>query len=510
MRHWITLLYNRISEVRRQHRVRLKEEHTFEYFMERVKYLNIILIILVWFGTAGALMFRVSECPPILYQSDRIHAANGVTADISFSYPDSAATQSAKIEAMKTAPFVFNVSADANAAIKAEFVSSFSRIRGKPEKRDAFFKDYNIGPVVAENLYSYVKNVQFEVNFFEKLEMILVRGVLDTPLIKDYPITHDVIITSPPNRRFPIRPLGAVSTVKQAAEQLATIVLRPYYEIGIMPETETALTRIIHTILSRYHGNLIPEAEETLILREETAKQVKPIVRDVIRGTPIVRPGQTVTPAVMEMWEAYHHAVELADKAYFSIRSAMEMLLGSLLIMIITGVYIASICPELLKSNRKLWSIGMIGLFCLGLNCLIIRYANTILTAINASISVVDLLPLALAPALLTAILGLRAGLFSGLFISFVTAIQFDTSFEIALGGMVLTFIVSYTVERATDYRSFFTRVMLGVLFSAGPLKLISIIGEQNISELWKNTLVCVAANAILTAILAKIGRAHV
>lgn len=502
MRNWGAVVANRVLEFKKQHRIRIREEHTLEYLAEQSQYIDIFLLILLWVGTSLALLVSGSKCPPILYQDDRIHSAVEIRADLPFTYLDQQATDSVRQEAMNESPLYWAVSPERSAAIKNEMVAAFALMKSSPVRAERFFEENQIGPVIASNLTHYLQNREFEYNFLSKLELLLARGILDSGLQNDYLMTRQTVITQPPNRNFEARPLGAITTAEQAARQLALMAMRPFV-VGVSAPDEEALSQIITRILNRRGGNLILDEERTAQMREEIRLHVPSVMRNIPRGEIIIKRGEILTSQDIEIWKAYRKAINAEHSQIFDVQHILLAGIAGFLLMFIGGVYVISICPEIRESNRKLWVVGVTILVSLGINSLLILFGDTFISSLNAPIPVLELIPLAIAPALITVTLGMRPGFIVGVYVSLATAIQLDSSFQVALGGIVITYAVCFAVKGTINYRDFFTKVLFSTMLAYGGLKLLSFFSLEISGNVWYSIFSGLMFNGVSTAALA-------
>lgn len=504
MRNLPIIWFGKIRSFVKRHRVRLREEHTAEYFTERFhKPLMVLLGVILWLGTAFALTFKTTEVPPIHYLEDGVTAATTIIAYHSFAYDDQTATEFARDKVAESAPVVLLIAQGKNAQIKSQIVSLFTALRSNSETREAFFTRRGINPVAGNNLAECINLKSFESGFFDKLSIILGRGVLDTAILtENYPPTREVILALGENRRTAPRLFGTLTSAAQAAEQIAAVTLRPA-DLQLNPGTEELFADLLSEIFASTQGNLVVDTAEIAAAVKELRAKVEPVSVSVERGTPIVVTGHQVTQKNKDMLNAYRQELSRENRLSFTPLNIAKMLLASLLLIAVSLAYIASTSPELLKSARKMWIIGITILICLAINCLVVRYADSLAAKLNFQVQAVDIFPLALAPALLSVIVSVRAGIFGGVFVAFVTAGQQSEDFGIVAEGIILSLVVCYAVHGAINYRQYFTRTLFSVLITVAVLKSLTMLAMGTFGDQWALVVFHAFYNGMATAVMA-------
>ncbi len=233
--------------------------------------------------------------------------------------------------------------------------------------------------------------------------------------------------------------------------------------------------------LVRPNTLLNPDATEQA--RDEAAAQVE-VRRSFERGQIVVRAGERIDPAAYEALERLG-LLEPADRRLGEIFRA---LLASVLVMVITGLYIAHFSPALLRSPNMLVLLGAV--------FLIILFGMR-LSGIYGQIY---LFPTAALALLYVAVVGPSTAVIGTLSLAILVGLMQNNSLEmaflVAAGGLM----ASLTLRRAERLNSFF---MPGLLVGISNVAIVAIfyqgLSDANVIEMVIYSLL----NGILAATVA-------
>ena len=114
-------------------------------------------------------------------------------------------------------------------------------------------------------------------------------------------------------------------------------------------------------------------------------------------------------------------------------------------------------------------------------------------------------LPLGMAAGLISAVCGLRAAFSVGLFVSGVTAVALNNSFQVVVTGLLVSGVAAVAVRNASDYKKYFTALfftcMASNLFTGAIFLMSAIAGCKWI--IIRDACVLAAATGVTTATLA-------
>ena len=210
--------------------------------------------------------------------------------------------------------------------------------------------------------------------------------------------------------------------------------------------------------------NLNYNKELTEIELKDIAKSIKNNVFKLVnRRDIIIQKGEKVTPSILEKFKAYE-IEKNKRKIYKNFWENLSYdILISLILVIITGMYLYNLHPKIFQSNQKMATIAIV--IIISVLCIVFadRLFNLLAAEYNLSVILKTcLIPLGLTSILLSVLIGLRAATFASLLVCLIAAIKLDSYFVVIL-GMSVSCISAYSVYKSKNYKEYFVKSVLSV-----------------------------------------------
>ena len=260
------------------------------------------------------------------------------------------------------------------------------------------------------------------------------------------------------------------------------------------------------------HANLVYEWDEKQYQedRRRAADAVKPVMVAVSKGDLLVRRDQEVTPEISDKLKAFEHADRSNRKIDQEVAALIHNTVWSLVLVIFAAFYLYHLHPEVVRVNKRSMLLGFVVILSMLANFIGFHFFNSLA---NRSTDlpnglVAEAIPVALGAVLLAVTMGYRVALCAGFFIASIAAMMLlpERSFDLAVKGMVICSLTALAVRSATNYRSYFIRILLSVfpLVWVLNLNLLNFHAPNFLVVLGQSAVVAFA-NAAATAILALI-----
>jgi putative nucleotidyltransferase with HDIG domain len=292
-----------------------------------------------------------------------------------------------------------------------------------------------------------------------------------------------------------------VPTPVEAAGMIADTVakdLSPANRETLLPALKLGLAELLRP-------TLIYDDVATEENRAAARATVKPVFSDVRKGDVIIIGGRILEKEAMERYRAYCGEKEKRKGAEHFWRRVLSSALLCLLLMILTGIYLSHIHPEVVRNYQQMGLTATVVIVAVLANHVVIgafhRFSPYIHELPPAMITTV--LPVALASILLSVLVGLRVALYAGLFVSLIAALQLDNSFHVVLNGMVVSGIAGFTVRHVLNHRAFYLRAALAISLTVPIMEVIHLWGYQGNLESIPWILGFGVANGVFTAFAA-------
>ncbi|MCH8475405.1 MAG: HDIG domain-containing protein [Opitutales bacterium] len=220
--------------------------------------------------------------------------------------------------------------------------------------------------------------------------------------------------------------------------------------------------------------NLIFDEERTELLRQRERDRTRPVQVTVRSGQTLVEAGQLVTPEQHERLQVYRDLlIERQDSFLFLNEQVVHRALLILGLLLSAVVYIRIEDRETLKSNSRLFLLGLLAIFNLALIWLLV-YLGT-LPGIRENPTFLHLIPYmaptALAPLMVAILVGQRPAIYMALLVSFLASLIFGLRIETFVTAFLSSLVGIYFCQQIR-YRSRLVRAALlsGIVVAASAL----------------------------------------
>jgi hypothetical protein len=257
-------------------------------------------------------------------------------------------------------------------------------------------------------------------------------------------------------------------------------------ELDISREKRLILADLTESVIA---ANMFLNQEATANRREEAIAEVEAVEKTVRQGEMIVRKGDVVTEADIEILERL--GLQKSGINYYNISGRI---LISLILVLLLGFYFYKYQPDIWDDNSKLLLIELLIFIVVVLAKILTLFHNPFVDY---------MVPTAMASILLTILIGSDTALITTLFISLLIAPIYDMNFNIVLtsflAGLIGIFSVSKVKARGDIIRAGLN-VSFILVFLIGGLSLL----KQN--QDWSNLIWSVGGgiiNGLLVGVLA-------
>ena len=298
-------------------------------------------------------------------------------------------------------------------------------------------------------------------------------------------------------------PMREIMTPLEAAKSVVNTTLEYYND----PNKDAILASIEKTLVSIIgNGNLAYDQDFTEAKKEEMANMVRPVMFEIHKGQPILEKKSVVTDKDLMILEAYNKELRKTKAQSGPYRVILENIFLCLAIIIFTGIYIYHVHPEMVRSNRTIWLLGLITIASILLNRVFLDLFKIISEQYSIPPNVIYFaLPLGFSAIIVSVIYGIRAALFVGLLVTTIASLQMNNPFQMMLTGLIVNGGAGFAVRYATNYRNFFVRAFLGTMISTLIVAFIFLWRDTEGEDLCFWILVFPLFTGLLTAILAQL-----
>ncbi len=488
-----------------QSRKRLKQGETLGTVFENSRLVWLLIFAAVWAVCVAVLIFPMEEDLSIKFLENQ-QATSTVFADFDFSYVDSEKTRIRRENAMGEEPLIYRIdvqSTENSLNLVSEFFQQF-------EKR-ASIKDGEIYNSIPENnasvIVSSLSNEAVSTlsiilqtqdkrkMFLNEIEGILSKGVFNSDEFKQKsPFTLRIIDEKGRLRKKSLKS-SEMPVPFEASMEVARNISK-YYS----PENRKSIEQAVRSIGAELISpNLVFDPENTEQMRKSAEESVSPVKIEVKRGNAIIEKGKIISKEDIQCFQAYRDKQESLKDSRLFWKNLINVSAICLLLMLLNGIYLYYIHPEVVKSNQKLALVGTVVIISLVMNTLSIKMFQTMGSAFNfPPVMAASVLPLAMTSVILSVMIGLRSAVYAGLFVSLIVSIQMNYSFHVLISGLIVSVIAGIAVRHSMNHRSYFLRGALAVCLVVPPIEALHL---WNLSE--KNDLIALSiAFSILTGIL--------
>lgn len=492
-----------------------KPEETFSHAVERSRFLAVTILMLVWLACVVILQLPKSQ-RSFLDLVPRQSAPYTVYSELDFSYEDAGVTKAKKAEAEEAVPLEFRVDEAvveqrmnlARTVLKAAVERDREARKGQeyvPDQANpASVIVGELTPGQLEKIVLVIRDPRQKELLLDKIRVALCKGII-SPSEKDSHIYGQrVYVTDHRDRRRGPKQLASMPTPSAAATSIATALAKNYSPVN-KQAFKDAIADLCETILI---GDLFYDVRRTEEARIEAAAAVPREMIELHKGDRLLRRGQLVEMTDIQRMETYEKKLAEAEGLRDFWRHLINSAVISLLLMAVTGIYIQHLHPEVIRSNQKMWLMGTVVIIGVLINYFAIEAFNAICSKLEEPPppTVITLfIPVGLAAAVLSVLVGLRVAFYIGLFISIIAALQLGDAYRIIVDGFVVSCVVGFAVRHVPNHKSYFLRIIATVFVLLLILNYHQLWAFADNSSTATWIVAACFANGLLTAVLALI-----
>lgn len=441
-----------------------------------------------------------------------------IVANFDFSYDDAARTEQLRQETRNAQPSIYRVDSERAPQIRSNFTLFFEavdrRIKDEAEKRKFqpapnSLPDRLVAELPPEELVMlgsfYHTDVAFG-QFMRELNVMIDHGIIGRSEKEAQKVGQTLRVIDAEGRVGSVRSITEQADAQRVAVLLAQIIRQHYSPGGGVQGLRDMLVKWVVPLVGE-EGNIRFDQQETGKRQEAAAAEVDPVKVVKTKGDLLVQRDQTVTAEVRDMLLAYMQAERENSRVDREWKSFFGNMIWSMLFVMFAGFYLYHLHPEVVNANKRITLVALVVIIGLLANYGGMRFFGFILSeSTNLSQEMVlNALPIALTSVILAVIFGFRVALCAGFFVSSVAAMMVvpERAFDLAIKGMMICSLSALAVRSATNYRSYFIRV-IGTVF---PLvwvlnaNLLDPSSPEFLSQLAQSASLALA-NAFATAIL--------
>ncbi|MBR2373813.1 MAG: hypothetical protein IKA87_06245, partial [Lentisphaeria bacterium] len=470
----------------------------------------IMTVVLVWIASSVLLILTARHAAQAGGMTIGSTALRDFHAIASFEYSDRKENEKLRRELLEKVPIFCRIMPQRTNEIQRDLTDLFSCV----ETRAAVIKQHRPYDVLKDSLSSrltasmstplleelasaYLNNRNYE-NFQRAWQMMLNEGILPAKVRAENKSSMPLRTIDSRGRLGAVRRTGDITDANLAARNLSMIL---FPQGGVLA---TEFRQILSSILG--DGNLRLDENRRSMAVAEADRSFRPKVRHIRRGEILIKNGEVVTPALMELAAAAEKAIppELHPVIYY--RVALSLILLGVTIFFIFRIY-----PELVKENRRIMLTGAIVIISMAVNYFAIKVFHSFIAVRLANpvtpVSLQLFVPVALGAILLTVTVGYRVAMCASLLIISTTVLMLapDRPYELVLRYLVLAALSGLTVRKVTNYRSLFVRGFFATAMIVLVLNCDLIFySNRSLDELLQITAVA-GSNAFITAVLTQV-----
>ena len=494
--------------VQPKNKKRLKQEDSIASAAEKSKVLGVIILFIVWGTCVSILMavpYRAMEFLPVIGQQ----VSSTVYADMDFSYIDKEKTEKKKLAARNNEPLVYKLDNQKCKEILKSANNLFNSLllsetatntpTNLPDNYPQSEKIFNsLSPGLKSAVLMILKNKDLRHKILNQLEISLYHGVF-TPQQRDKLFGKKLRIYKGNNIKEKARFATSIPTPVELANAIAV-----YAVSDTSPANRETLKRVFQKLLTEViKGNLTYDELETENNRKQAVENVADVILEVKKGSLIMKKGQIVDKTIQTRCNAYISAQE-KYKSHNNMREKfISRSLLCLLLIIVSGIYISHVHPEIIESNQKMGLIATVVIISVALNYFAIDFFYRLRAAFDLHPQLITcILPIALGPIVLSAIIGMRVAFFTGVFVSIIAAMQLNNSFMITITGMITCGIAAFAARHRANYQAYFFASAAAILTIMPVMKIIEVWSTPYFFDILLDIILTCLVNAILTTAL--------
>ncbi len=391
--------------------------------------------------------------------------------------------------------------------LSQSFVDSGRKnIIGEKEKNNKFL---NPAQLTTEQILFFKaidKKFALKKYFIEQLQQFLANGVISRREKTEFSAGQKIRIIDTRERLRKIVDIGDVIDNEILGDKLSENIGKKYDGFQAI-DMKIIVKKFANYILENHNNtNLVLNEKLNAKEKESILKNIKTVEKVYFRGDIIVKQNEILTENIIKILKKYKQIEKKHNISnhYKSLINGTSIALITLFLMLVTGLYLWHIHPEIICSNQKLCLCGSVILMSIIFNYLAMYVFYILYNQFNiAPFLINQVMVIALPAVLLSVLIGLRVAFYVGLFCSIIASMMLQESYSLVLEGMLITAIAGFAVRNSANYRSYFIRCIIAVTFSLLLLNHSFLLTQFNspMMLLWSFSLSL--ANGFITATLA-------
>ncbi len=492
-------------------RKRKKTEDSIGATVDKSIFLQILLLLFVLVSSVAVLVTpNVTSLKGEYNIGEK--AINSKLSETVFEYEDKFQFEKDKKAVAASVPQFYKVDKSIINSFKENIDKLFESIK---ERKDAEEKEvlFNIsGDLLKsiiedmneaefDNIITIYKNVDLRKLIKNKIIAKLEEGIIKSSTRLNLRYGEKIKIFDNKGRiSFAPKLLSEIETELEVLEDISNRVTE-YYSAEKRDEIKAVIKLFLKPILK---SSLVIENDRRKKAVESAIANITKTVITISAGEVLIKQGSILTEEDLFKYKKHeeikHH--KNADNKFM--RKVKESIVICLLLMFLTIIYIYHIHPEIVRSNKQIWMIGITIIAMMWLNFAFIALFNKFNYELGLSSDFVSYcIPISITAIVLSVLIGLRVAMYAGLYITILFAILLDKSFDCLLLGLATSCISGYFVRFSMNYRVFFVRIVASVWLSMLLINFAFFKTYQVDSTLWMIGLTF--ANSIITAMLSLI-----
>jgi len=485
-------------------RRRLTPEDTLAGVAEDSTVLALTMLVLIWMVCVAILVFHKEEPREISLVLNQ-QAPNTEFSELPvFEYEDQEATDKLRQDAIAGVPLFYNISPYLinNSQLLADKVFALLEQRSKgngaaisDEKGPAVDVLNRVPAVGLIALNHLIEQPEQKAKFLNSLIAELEQGVMSQREKDSLKLGQQIRLIDIKGRIRNPKLLVEIATPDKAAQIIADDVLK-YYSSADRDDFRKALITLSQELIGNA-GDIEYNKTITDKERAQVARAITPVIVRYKQDQPLIRKHELVTARTLAMLTQYHKALKESRPHVDFWKNFFRISVFCMILMVVTGIYISHIHPEVVHSNQKIWITGSVIIVSVLLNHGALNLFQFLGPILNISpYWCRDVLPLALPSVLLSVTIGLRVAVYIGFFVAVIAAMMVGGSFDMVLKGMLVSCLAGFSVRYTTNYKSFFACAAMSVLIGF-PLLDNQLFSSFSFTGL---TLVYAGLNGLITA----------
>jgi len=471
---------------------------------ESSKLLAAVILLSVWaVSVTVVLLLSFSEPVPSL-QINQI-APDTVYSNFSFSYDDMKSTEQKKSEALKNMPLIYTIDSGVTRECVNETQKLIDFLKIKQPQKDSsenlvkntpnYLK--KLTPEEIGALKIILRDGKAENSFINAVKTAMYAGVIEST--DKFRHADMFLRIYKENIKQKPRSFTEIPDTEEAAERISKAVSHEFSPAN-RKNFKNALKK---TLIYLIRNNLAYASEKTDAEKNKLVNSIRAIKTPVKKGEIIVKKGIKVDHDILAKYSAYmkEFTKKRCEKDFY--KKLFSSALISFIIICLACLYINHFYPGVLINNHKMGLIGVAIVASMIVNYFTAYYFYKLSSVFNLHpILLPVIIPIAMAPIILSPMLGLRIAHFTGLFVAVIAAMQFDNSFSVLINSVIICSVSAYFVRHRPNHPAYFISAAFIIGLCTTFLSLVHLfLVADNFSLMYKIAILGFV-NGIITAIM--------